>query len=214
MAYIDGGVSVPAGGSIWDWFTQPPADYPTMQNSQYRLPQIDIGMTGGAPIDQTDGSAPAGPFPNPVSPAMPLPVQKPPMRASALPPFVHPVTQILTDPEGVATKAAKAGIKPPAGGALAASPELADWSAELMGGSPPAGAKDGGSASLAKGFGAITGQESGAAQRPSGSANVSVGTESPGHIAAKNDALNYLLSLMMAGGGGKSGNLRDMIGSR
>lgn len=172
-------------GAVWDWFTAP-------------VDTVAAGP-GGRPNN--------GPFPNVVPP---LPVQAP----MPFPAPIHPVSEILSNPEGVAAKAAKAGIKPPPVSAAPTDATGADWSAELMSGSPPAGAKDGGYGSLAKGFGAVTPQESAMAQRPSGSANVSVGSEPPGQIAAKNEALNYLMSLMLGAPGGTAQNLRQAIGSK
>lgn len=172
-------------GAVWDWFTAP-------------VDTVAAGP-GGRPNN--------GPFPNVVPP---LPVQAP----MPFPAPIHPVSEILSNPEGVAAKAAKAGIKPPPVSAAPTDATGADWSAELMSGSPPAGAKDGGYGSLAKGFGAVTPQESAIAQRPSGSANVSVGSEPPGQIAAKNEALNYLMSLMLGAPGGTAQNLRQAIGSK
>lgn len=209
MAYMNG-QGQGQGGSIWDWFTQPPANQPMFDPNQYQLPQVSGG--GAMPMDG-GGRPNNGPFPNVVPP---LPEQAPPMRKQAIPPsFNHPVAQILQDPEGVAAKAAAAGVRPPAipgGGATGA--EGADWTAELMSGSPPAAGSNLSNEALTKGFGAVTGQESGMAQRPSGSANVSVGTETPGAGVGQDKALQYLLSLMMSGGGGKATNLREMIGSR
>lgn len=205
-----GGYSIPA--AWWDMMTTPPANQQPMQNTQYTLPQVDLGMTGGgAPMGQTGGRPMNGPFPN-AGMVPPLPVMNPQV---APPSYIHPVNEILTNPEGVAAKAAAAGIRPPPIGGMPAAngAEGADWTAELMSGSPPAAGSNLSNEGLAKGFGAVTGQESGMAQRPSGSANVSVGTDTPGK-GAGGDALQYLMSLMMSGGGGKAQNLRDLIGSR
>jgi hypothetical protein len=206
-----GGYSIP--GAWWDMMVTPPANQQTMQNTQYTLPQVNLGMTGGDPtIGGPLGRPMNGPYPNGGVP--PLPVQNP-MAQVAPPSYIHPVNEILTNPEGVAAKAAAAGIRPPPieGTPGANGAEGADWTAELMSGSPPAAGSNLSNEGLAKGFGAVTGQESGIAQRPSGSANVSVGTDTPGK-GAGGDALQYLMSLMMSGGGGKTQNLRDLIGSR
>lgn len=192
---------------FWDWLTVPPADQQYYQPGNYRLPQVDIGMTRGA--------APP-PMPGPINPNL---MQAPPVApqfASEVPsngfPDVMPdagpgaaLKSLIVNPIEAAKKAAAAGIRPPtpeqaaAATGGAAQPAI-DWTATLGAGTSsegmPMGAKDGANKTFGEGLKALAPQESASAPRPSGSANASVGPADLSFSGNTDQVIQSILALL------------------
>jgi hypothetical protein len=184
---------------FWDWLTVPPSDQQYYQPGNYRLPQIDMGMTGGPPA-MPPGGMPAPMNPNLMAGGAPSPMMTqvdPTMGAGGA------IGQILKNPAAVAAKAAAAGIRPPnpeqKPGGSGGMPAI-DWTATLgdgtTTGASPAGAKDGANKLFGSGLKALQPQESVSAPRPSGSANASVGPADLSFSGDNSQVLQSILALL------------------